>query len=108
MFKFLKSLIKSRSHTDYNLLIKSGAKIIDVRTASEFSSGHLKGSINIPLQEIGNHLSKFKKDDPIITCCRSGMRSASARKLLMENGFQSVHNGGSWNALGEIISKTNL
>jgi rhodanese-related sulfurtransferase len=43
-----------------------------------------------------NQLSKLKKETPVITCCASGMRSASAKSILKSNGFTEVHNGGSW------------
>lgn len=103
MLNFLKNIFQNGDNPDFKVLVESGAKIIDVRTREEFSSGHLKGSINIPLQEINNGLIKLKKEDIIITCCRSGMRSASAKNILMDNGFHSVYNGGSWIALESKI-----
>jgi len=48
-------------------------------------------------------LSKLKKDKPIITCCASGMRSASAKSILKSNGFTEVHNGGGWSSLQNKI-----
>lgn len=84
---------------DYASLVKQGAQIVDVRTKGEFSGGHIRGSINIPVQELQTHLKKLKKDKPVITCCASGMRSASAKNILLSNGFKEVHNGGSWGSL---------
>ncbi len=89
---------------DYALLVKEGAQIIDVRTTGEYASGHIKGSINIPLQNLTSNLNKIKKDKPVITCCASGMRSASAKSALVSNGFQQVYNGGGWASLnGKLI-----
>ena len=87
------------SSVDYQTLMQKGAIILDVRTKNEFQSGHIKGAVNIPVQTLGSNLSKLKKDRPIITCCASGMRSASAKSILQSNGFNEVYNGGSWASL---------
>ena len=84
---------------NFSDLMKEGAQIIDVRTPGEFNAGHINGSINIPLQNVQNNLSKIKRDKPVITCCASGMRSASAKSILKSNGYKHVHNGGGWNSL---------
>ena len=51
--------------TDYADLVKKGAIILDVRSKGEFAGGHIKGSINIPVDQLQNNLSKLKdkKDD---------------------------------------------
>ncbi len=84
---------------DMGELIHQGATILDVRSKGEFQSGHAKGSINIPLQQLGNSLNKLDPSKPVITCCASGMRSGSAASLLRSNGFKTVHNGGSWQSV---------
>ena len=83
---------------DYSALIKNGATIIDVRTPAEYKNGHIKGSINIPLQVLDKNMSKINKNKPVITCCASGMRSGSAKSLLKSKGFEA-YNGGSWASL---------
>lgn len=88
---------------DLKALVESGAQIIDVRTRGEYASGHVKGSINIPLNELSSNIKKLKKDKPIITCCASGMRSASAKSTLISLGFTEVHNGGGWMSLNGKI-----
>jgi phage shock protein E len=80
-------------------VISAGAVIVDVRTKGEYQSGHLRNSINIPIDNLQQNIKKLKKDRPIITCCASGARSASARRILKSNGFENVHNGGSWYSL---------
>ena len=89
--------------TDYKQLMAGGAIIIDVRTKGEFAGGHIKGSVNIPLNLLAGNLGKIKKDVPIITCCASGMRSASAKSILKSNGFTEVYNGGGWSGLQSKI-----
>lgn len=102
MIDFLKKLLGTKEQTDYKALIGNGAIIIDVRTKGEYSSGHIKGSVNIPLNELGNQLSKIKAGKPVITCCASGMRSGAAAKLLKSKGFE-CHNGGSWISLNNKL-----
>jgi rhodanese-related sulfurtransferase len=84
-------------------VISGGAVILDVRTKGEFQSGHLRNSINIPVDKLEGNLKKLDKNKPIITCCASGARSASARRILLSNGFEQVYNGGSWSSLKKYI-----
>ena len=73
---------------------------MDVRSRQEYLSGHVKGSVNIPLDQLSNGVKKLKnKEQVIITCCASGMRSGVAKTMLKSNGFSTVHNGGSWMSL---------
>ena len=90
--------------TDYAELVKNGAIIVDVRSKGEYAGGHIKNSINIPVDQIANNLSRLKdKNKTVITCCASGMRSGSAKTILLKNGYTDVHNGGSWASLNEKI-----
>ena len=99
MFDSIKQLLGLTPKVDFKELVKSGAQIIDVRTPAEFKSGHIRGAVNIPLQTISSQLGRIKRDKPVITCCASGMRSASAKSILKSNGFEEVHNGGGWMSL---------
>lgn len=73
-----------------------GAVILDVRTQSEYDVGHIPGSTHIPLQEISSIISEIKKwGKPIITCCASGGRSATAEAILKSAGIEAI-NGGGW------------
>jgi phage shock protein E len=84
-------------------IISNGATILDVRTKGEFQSGHLRNSINIPLDKLPQNLKKLNKSKAIITCCASGARSGSARRMLKSSGFEQVYNGGSWYSLRKYI-----
>lgn len=95
MLSLFKNLFKSNS-IDLAQLIKDGAVIIDVRSKSEFASGHVKGSINIPLEQIAASAEKLKSHKHVITCCRSGNRSGMAKRTLESKGLKNVTNGGSW------------
>lgn len=103
MLNTFKNIFQKNKPVNFSLLLKSGAQIVDVRTPAEFVTGHIKGSINIPLQNLSTGFKKLKKDKPIITCCASGMRSATAKSLFEESGFKEVHNGGGWEVLNSKL-----
>lgn len=103
MINTLKNLFGFGPKVDYAALVKQGAVILDVRSPGEYQQGHIKGSINAPLNDLSRQLSKLKKENPVITCCASGMRSASAKSILKSNGFTQVHNGGGWTSLQSKI-----
>ncbi|MDI9339629.1 MAG: rhodanese-like domain-containing protein [Sediminibacterium sp.] len=106
MLQTLKNILGIGPKVDLGELIKEGAVIMDVRSREEYASGHVKGSINVPLNQLSSGLKKLKnKDVVIITCCASGMRSASAKGLLKSEGFKNVHNGGSWLSLRKYEKK---
>lgn len=102
MFSFLKKLLGIKS-VDLTQLIQQGAVIVDVRSKSEFASGHVKGAINIPLEQIANQAEKLKKHSHIITCCRSGNRSGMAKYTLQSKGLTNVTNGGSWQNVNSFM-----
>ncbi len=104
MIETIKQLFGIGPKVDYKELLNNGATIIDVRTKAEYQQGHIKGSVNIPLNNLSNHYSKLNKSKPIITCCASGARSAQAKSILKANGFPEVHNGGGWSSLNNRIN----
>lgn len=102
MFGILKSLFGSASS---GLQISDNAFLVDVRTPGEYASGHVKGSVNIPLDQIQQQLAKFKGKPEIVVFCRSGMRSSQAKAILERNGFDNVINGGTWNRVDQIVQQ---
>jgi len=94
--------LQTKLQSDTNLVL------LDVRTEDEFNGplGRIEGAILIPLGELEartNELEKFK-DKEIIVYCRSGNRSRSAAKLLLEKGYNAVNLLGgikAWNDLQE-------
>lgn len=106
MITTLKRLLGLAPKVNYNELVHNGAIIVDVRSKSEFSGGNIPGSINIPLDQIGSNLGKLSdKNKVIITCCASGIRSATAKNILKSKGYQHVHNGGGWYGLLKKITQ---
>ncbi|HLK29696.1 MAG TPA: rhodanese-like domain-containing protein [Puia sp.] len=79
--------------------------IIDVRTPDEYALGHAKNSMNIPLQELYEHIEDLKKiQGEIVVCCASGVRSAKAYRILQQNGFEKISNGGPWMDVERMIA----
>lgn len=95
---FIAKLFGLQPKVDYKELLKEGGVIIDVRSPAEFSNGHIKNAINIPLDSLQNKTSKIKKNRPVILCCASGMRSGVARRILKGQGYDA-YNGGGWTSL---------
>lgn len=74
--------------------------VIDVRRPDEFSKGHAKGSINIPLQEMEDRLDEIRSfSDPLVVVCGGGTRHVKAYELLKANRIES-EKGGGWKDLG--------
>lgn len=88
---------------DLQSIIDEGAFLVDVRTAGEFAEGHVKGSVNIPLDKVQAQFAKFKNRKNIIVFCRSGARSSQAKNILQQNGFTNVVNGGRWNNVSRFV-----
>ena len=104
MLQTLKKLFGLSPSVNYAELVKNGAIILDVRSKGEYAVGHIKGSLNISVDTLKNNLTKLKdKNKTIITCCASGMRSASAKSILKANGYSQVYNGGGWSSLQNKI-----
>ena len=93
---FLKQLFGGAPTADLKSLVDEGAFLVDVRSPGEFADGHVKGSVNIPLDRIVTQLGKFKDKKNIIVFCRSRNRSSMAKNLLEQNGIKNVVNGGTW------------
>jgi len=91
------------STTDLQIIVNEGAFLVDVRTPGEFSEGHVKGSVNIPLDTIPNQMAQFKNKQYILVFCRSGGRSSQAKSFLEQNGFTNVINGGTWDYVNQFV-----
>ena len=65
---------------------------IDVRTRDEHKLGSIPGFINIPVDELREHLDELPKDKLIIVSCAVGLRGYLAYRILVQNGFKNVRN----------------
>jgi NADPH-dependent 2,4-dienoyl-CoA reductase/sulfur reductase-like enzyme/rhodanese-related sulfurtransferase len=73
-------------------LVKNNAYIIDVRERGEFTNGHIKNAINIPLSELRERSNEIPKDKPVYLHCRTGQRSYNAALALQNLGYKNIYN----------------
>lgn len=95
MFTIFKNMFSKNNNEDLKAIIKT-AYLVDVRTPAEFAQGNVTGSVNIPLDKVQTHVTKFKNHKNIVVFCRSGNRSSQAQAILEQYGFNNVVNGGTW------------
>jgi len=94
-----------KKYTQYKVLklvpslLEQGGQIIDVRTKEEFIVANKEGSLNIPLDSLKTKIKELDNTKPIILCCASGSRSGLAKRVFKANGFENVHNAGTWRVL---------
>ena len=72
-----------------NLSNKDQANLIDLRSSSEFNSGHITGSINIPFADIEDRSHEIKSDKSLVLICEMGSQSANAGETLKKDGFKN-------------------
>jgi len=76
-------------------LIKSGARIIDVRSVEEFEDEHYPNAVNIPVNELQARIAEVgDKNAPVVLYCASGSRSALAARILTAAGYSKAINAG--------------
>ncbi len=98
------NLFAAKAKADFKELVKQGAVIIDVRTATEYRSGHVPGSLNVELEKVNASVTELKKKNkPVIAVCRSGSRSGVAVNILKAAGVEA-YNGGAWDDLQKQIA----
>ena len=66
--------------------------VLDVRTTGEFATGHIPGSLNIPVNELPTRLGELQPARATVCVCGSGIRSIQAGETLLDAGFRSVYN----------------
>lgn len=95
-------------------LENKNAQFLDVRSAEEFASGHIKGAMLAPIQdgeEFNRRINALDKKKPVFVYCLSGGRSKRASSILREKGFTEVNEleGGitAWRAEGKEVEGNN-
>jgi hydroxyacylglutathione hydrolase len=66
--------------------------LLDVRTVEEYTEGHIKGAVLIPVQELQQRISEVPKDKQVYVYCRSGVRSVRASNILVKAGYTKIEN----------------
>ena len=102
---FFNKVFGESNNENLATLVNEGAFLVDVRSPGEFAEDNVKGSTNIPLDQVSSNLDKFKGKEKIVVFCRSGNRSGQAKTILEQKGFNNVTNGGTWQDVNAVINK---
>ena len=82
--------------------------LIDVRTAEEFDSGHIKGFFNIPVDELREHIEEFDVKNPVYVVCQSGLRSYIACCILSQYGFECYNLSGGYGFYSTVMHEKQM
>lgn len=82
--------------------------LIDVRTAEEFDSGHIKGFFNIPVDELREHIEEFDIKKPVYVVCQSGLRSYIACCILSQHGFECYNLSGGYGFYSAVMHEKQM
>jgi rhodanese-related sulfurtransferase len=78
--------------TKAKALVAAGARLVDVRTPTEFGQKHIDGAVNLPVDTIGDHEADLgAKDTSLVLYCGSGARAARAATTLRAKGYTKVY-----------------
>ncbi len=107
----LSNVLQRNVNDAVRLMNNEDVVVLDVREASEYSSGHISNAIHIPVSALNKRVSELEKykNSQILAYCRSGNRSNQACRTLSKLGFEKVSNlaGGvtSWSSANLPLSK---
>ena len=88
-------IVKQWYYEEEETLPRDGSiTLLDTRTPMEYSKGHVKGFINIPVDELRERIDELDKSKPVYVICQSGLRSYIASRILMGNGFDAYNFAG--------------
>jgi rhodanese-related sulfurtransferase len=91
------------------LINDTQAVVLDVRDQAEFAAGHVPNACHIPLAQLAERAGELPAGKPVLVCCNTGARSASAAGVLRKAGRDQVFNlsGGlqAWKQAGLPVAK---
>lgn len=100
-----KEILKQWHLEDMDAVLKEeGAVLLDVRTVQEYSRGHISGFINIPLDELREHIHEIEKGKPVYLICQSGLRSYIASRILEGYGYETYNFSGGFRYYDAVVN----
>lgn len=76
--------------------LQTDSTLLDVRTVSEYSRGHIPGSLNIPLAELRQRLAEIPREKQVLVYCQSGQRAYTACRVLSQNSYRAKNLSGAY------------
>lgn len=84
-------------------IVENGELLIDVRKPKERESGYIKGSINIPLDDLRERLNEIPKNRTVYVSCQVGLRGYLASRILKNNGYDVKNVDGGWRTYSSVF-----
>ena len=78
--------------------------LLDTRTAWEYSSGHIEGFVNIPVDELRERLDEIEPGKPVYVICQSGLRSYIATRILEGYGYEAYNFAGGFRFYDAVVN----
>ena len=92
-----RGLVEQFFPEDVDALPRDGsATLLDVRTPGEYAAGHAEGFVNLPVDELREHLAEIPAGKPVYLICQSALRSYIACRILAQHGLRCSHLSGGW------------
>ena len=92
-----RGLVEQFFPEDVDALPRDGsATLLDVRTPGEYAAGHAEGFVNLPVDDLREHLAEIPADKPVYVICQSALRSYIACRILAQHGLRCSHLAGGW------------
>ena len=92
-----RGLVEQFFPEDVDALPRDGsATLLDVRTPGEYAAGHAEGFVNLPVDDLREHLAEIPADKPVYLICQSALRSYIACRILSQHGLRCSHLSGGW------------
>ena len=98
--------MKSINASEIKSLDTEKVLLLDIRSREEFEINGIKGSVNVPFDEISTGLSKLPKDKPVYVLCRTGDLSEEVAEILEDRGYDVYNIEGGYAAY--IVSLVNV
>ncbi|WP_379971223.1 CoA-disulfide reductase [Ectobacillus sp. sgz5001026] len=95
--------VKTVQWHEIDELIKQGNVLIDVRNPNEVANGSIKGSVNIPLDELRERMDEIDKTQTVYVTCQIGLRGYIASRLLEQYGFTVKNLDGGYKTYSNVF-----
>ena len=77
--------------------------LLDARTPGEYSGGCAEGFVNVPLDELRDHLGEIAPGKPVYVMCQSGLRSYLACRILAQDGYDCYNFSGGYRFYESVL-----